>query len=334
MNHAERLESPEVGWSAAIEAETKRIIREHLPTIYATEYYDGDQVDTTSNLHICYGKRYLPKRRSVPEKKVEQHLRDFFSLADCSIELVAISLGLSQEVASKFKVLFRKLYTVVSVELHIRTVEVGLAAAVELAGGKIDQVGLLSVSSYSGELFERSLFSLKPLDPAQASMSNLPLKAILIADDAAHSGLQMAGRVRTAKKLYPKIPVVVSVGAMTARAKKTISAEMGKKDKLLFQDERLSMSELIGQVSSAEKRQQINQLARGYFASQSIITSPEIRDFFIDECLRATHIVTPFKLPDSTSNGYLNSILIDGVSNYFSLSVQPSFLNMLYPGRI
>ncbi len=331
MKLKEQFRHLETKLPSALELETRRIIADHLPTIYASEYYVGAAVDPRSDQQIPnFGEvAYLPERRDFPPVMVEAYLRFFFSQVNRAVEYSGQRINISSEARDHFKLLLRKLYTVVSTEQQIKAVEAGTQAALKVAGNNPRRVVFWRVDSDSGKLFERSTGL--ALFFASAQETRPCPKALLIIDDVSHSGSQLVSTIHSAQIKFPKVPLVISLGAITARAEILVNAVLRKQDKLIFQEKKLNTEELIESVKSAPMRKQLTQLAGAYFRDQCSLRDPAAFVNYLPGYFQATHIVTPFKLPDLVSNGFLSKVLFNGTTTYFDLTSEPARRNKLYP---
>ncbi len=298
MPRAQERLSAELFTVREIEIETKRVIADHLPTIYATRSRTGD--------------RFLDP---IPPNQIESHIRHFFSEADEAI-LAAGKLSRSpSEIVHQFQLFFRQLYTVAQIETQLGAIENGRTEALKLTSGCEEQIEYLFVHSASGNLFSRCA--------AINSGHKGSIGVVVVIDDVAHSGSQMGYAFDRAKRTYPGRPVVVSVGVITERAKEYIQRSMDRDfDKLLYVENRFSLKEMIEAVPGRKRRNELTKLAETFFTEQ--------RNFDFTISVRATHIITPFKLPDTTSNGPLALILNnDRVTTFIpSRALTP---NRLYP---
>ncbi len=285
-----------------IEQETRRIINEHLPTVYSIK----PNVDPT-------------KRLLYSSQEVECHIRFFFDQVDKVIEQAGLELLSPKSVMGEFKLMVRRLYTVVGVECQTRAIEAGMAAALKIAKHP-EKIWTVVPSSQSGCLFSRSapLASVLP----QEIEPSFEIRVILILDDVTHSGSQLAGLIGTYKAANSTWPIVVSVGAVTERARRRLGSILGPADQLLAQEHPLSLAEMIDQVSFIQRRNRLRQLAVRYF---------ELQECSPIGAMEATHIITPFKLPDYLSNGELGGVVCDKVETNFTLL--PAYVGdlKLYP---
>ena len=85
----------------AIENETRRIIKDHLPTILSTII-----------------RREPADLEAISQEKIEKQIRTFFSSLDSIVDDIAKELTLKTTTTILFKVMLRKLYQVVSIERH------------------------------------------------------------------------------------------------------------------------------------------------------------------------------------------------------------------------
>ncbi len=319
MAKKEIFSSPEI---TAIEEETQRVIADHLPTIYAAIYYNGRVVAPGTNLEIDkINRKFIPKYLPVNAEQVESHIRDFFAKADSMVDLYGAQLKISQAAVDRFKVLFRQLYTVVPTDLHIAAVEDGYAAAMKIAGSD-EQIGYFTGYHRSGRLLT---LGANPSAEDESKFDLAKVKAVLLIDDVAHSGWQMAGMIARAEKKYPGTPIIVSLAAVTSRAELCLGHECGSQTyRLMYQRRVLSLSELIDQIKSYKLQQELLTLAREFFAQQGILHQ---------EGLSATHIITAYKMPDGTSNGTLGKLEFPGLSARFAMDTLDE-RDSLYPSSL
>ncbi len=291
----------------AIEQETQRVIADHLPTIFSVRNRET-------------GKLYQPQ-------DVEKHIRYFFSQVDMSIEQAAGRLSNSslipETVVRQLQLFFRQLYTVASIESHYRAIEAGRDAALKMVEGEESRIACYSASTMSGRLFYESARLLYAWDPYEVPKErpSRDVGVMLITDDVAHSGKQLRSLASNVRH-YHDVPLIISVGVVTTRGREKINEVLGRKDLLIAQEGRPCLKELISQDPSTRRREQLTQLAEQFFRFQ--LEDPEV-------CLRATHIITPFKQPDACSNGKLAGVVEDGGYTYFAMRPVDSYQDRLYP---
>ncbi len=320
MKSSEKL-SAEKSIDCRIAAETERVVRDHVSTIFAVQGIISDDQPFPYTKLKAY--QIVDAVTTAPER-AEKHIREFFAKADLMIDQEAAALSLDPAVAGELKLMFRRLYTVVDIELQIKAMMKGRSLALKMVGGKEKNLLCFAISSRSGNLFRRSqqlLFRSDPFANAEAD-----IKALLVTDDVSHSGDQMEGVIGVLKAAYPTIPIVVSLSAITTRAKTRLADRLsGGQDRLLFQAHRLCLSEMIKQVKSEAKRDKLTNLARAFINRQGKV---------FDEVMEATHIITPFKLPDELSNGELATIDEGGYPIYFTFCCVGYPNDRLYPKAI
>ncbi len=308
--------------SRKVQQETQRVITDHLPTIFATAFFQSPEVDLNSKqeIAISLGKQYLPVRRPIPPEEVANHIKVFFAKADEVIEQIGRGQKLRPSSVDKFKLLFRKLYTVASIESHVAAIESGRAVAINLAGGDEAAVLCPHRDRRSAELFERSARLAFTEDPYE-SKQKPQHRVVLLIDDVAHSGDQITAHLHGAHLNHPGLPVVISLGTVTDRAMARLREEMESHDVLIFQEKKLSLAEMIDQIKSPSVRKELRMLAEDFFDRHTLML----------DGINATHIITSFKLPDGVSNGCLGTLSIQGICHHFSVKpVEPS-RDRLYP---
>ncbi len=307
-NNPERLSSAE----QAIEQETLRIIRDHLPTVYS--------ISLKRKPELCC---------LDDEKEVDQHIRYFFSCADQVIGRVGQELELPKSVINEFKLDFRKLYTVASIESHLKAIELGRAKALRMAGGDENGILAMSTPSNSGRLMKDSAKLAFTTNPYERF--GRKIKVILLTDDASHSGAHLVNKLWNIRDDWPYTPIVVAVGTITKRALERFSdspetnwgsGSLRPIDALVYSELRLSLRDMFEQIPSLSKRQQMYSLAEKFFASQNQL---------LRRGLKATHLITPFKLPDFVSNGELAQILLNGEKVCFTMRAVETLPDSLYP---
>ncbi len=264
-----------------LELETRRVIADHLPTLYAV-----------------FGKHPAKNGEPINPEIAEMWLRSFFQLVDETIERAGKKVDSNRPTINQFKIFYRRLYTVAPIKAQIAALEDGKTAAIKMAGSE-DRVRFYMVDSSSGRFFAKNA-ALIMSDPAVFTYG--PVKetgALLIVDDAAHSGIQLACVISDALQKYPGVPVVASVGVITRRAESALHNRYPSQAKIIYQQRALDLSEMIGQVKSLVRQADLRILAEEFFRSQgcSVVVG-----------MRLTHIITPFKMPDGISNGGLNII--------------------------
>ncbi len=294
----------------AIERETKRVITDHLSTIYAT----------SPGRAIKAGRGVIECEPASPVE-VSRHIHDFFRQVDRLLTQIGLDYHLPLSCVKQGKLLFRQLYTTVSVESQVGAIIQGEEAARQIADGKVENIMTFPVDTSSGSLFKKSC----NLILAQKNRRTTDPTVILVVDDVAHSGAQMASVVEMLHFNYGKIPVVISVGAVSMRAVDRISPKFGPSDQLLYQEKKLCLLELIARLPSQEQRDQLTKLMDRYWCYQN-------RNNSIG--MNATHIVTAFKMPDSMSNGPLGRIDYEGERVTFSLGKIAREQSSLYPSAI
>ncbi len=308
MAKKESILSPEIFINAAIEKETCRVISEHLPTIYSVKVTIQD------------GKNEL---ELFSPREVERHIRHFFAVSDKVIESCARGLNVKKNTLQTFQLFFRRLYTVTTIESQISAVEQGIELARQMAGG--EESGILHRHSggESGRLFTRTARLTSPTDLSQQKSP----KVILFTDDAAHSGEQMRINTIITKDFFPKVPIIISVGAISDRAQATIRRGLSSKDCLIFQEVKPCLKTMIDELPVEEMRQEMMAFANCFFANHMKNANS------MESGLLSTHIVTPFKLPDLTSNGRLGSIrsLFSKKEVYFTMRSADSMRDRCYP---
>ncbi len=302
------IRSAENSVNLLIEQETQRVIADHLPTIYS--------VKQTLSKDIKTYKFYSPE-------EVETHIREFFAAIDEAIETCGRQRRAKKKTVQTLQLFLRRLYTVASIESHIRAAEQGLKAALAIAGGREELILQRHGEGQSGRLFIRTLHLLTTGD---LSANSFP-RVILFVDDVAHSGYQMWTNVHLIRDAYPTLPVVVSVGTITDRALTNIRLGLSGNDQLLFQEKKPCIETMVSEIQSPALRQELTALAAEFF-TQRMSNS----DFDTTGRL-STHITTPFKLPDETSNGRLASIFSDRLNKrvYFNLRPVDSQRDRYYP---
>ncbi len=176
MTTKERKIPIEIGPQKEIERETRRIIDEHLPTVYSLRGVPGTN------------------RAPYSPKTVERHLFHFFAIADKIIESSASELRLDPMYITIFKLMYRQLFSVAAVETQIKAIEQGKAVALKLAG-QDSAIGFPIPTSESARLFIES----SKLIFLNSQKRKKPRVSLLV-DDVAHSGSQMAVKIYRAKK--------------------------------------------------------------------------------------------------------------------------------------
>ncbi len=275
-----------------IESETKRVIVDHLPTVFAAKgWVSVDNIDPHE----------LAERLDQLPKKISEQINKYFALADSLIEQAGKTVGAQKNNIETFKLFFRQLYTVASIESHIAAIESGRNAALKITGSQEEAIIVWSVTSRSGGVFFRNFQRLS--GEVQSEGVQVKPRVILILDDVAHSGDQMRLTIHDAKQAYASLPVVVSLGVTTTRALEAMSPALGPSDQIIYHSKRPCLKELIADVPSPVARMELIDLARNFFTLQGYKS--------IENAMMATHIITPFKLPDSTSNGVLGQLYFD-----------------------
>ncbi len=283
-----------------LEKETERVIAEHYPTIYSL--------------------RGMSERDYQTPETVAGHIRYFFSQVDEGIDQVGKFINSPAPVREQLKLMFRRLYHVASIKSQVKAMKAGHAEALGRTGGQEDKILIDRVDSQSGRLFKScQRLAFGPSSPVFGLHINP--KVVLICDDVAHSGQQMCGTVRRVHRSYPNAELVISLGTITSRAEEKIEGNLLARDALIYQQKVSDLSEMISQVRSANAREQLRSLAEKFF---QVFGKAPCRP------MRATHIITPFKLPDGVSNGSLTSFFINGRDVNFLMSDSVSE-DYLYP---
>ncbi len=304
IEFAERLPT------STIERETQRVVDEHLPTVFATQKFFSETL----------GQPY-------PPEKVIVHIRKYFSLVDRCIDEAAEPLNSPPEIKNDFKLLFRQLYTVASIESHLAAIERGREEVLKITKGKPENIRFRPFDSQSGKLFRTSVGLLsQPIRVDSWESYHPDVEAVLIADDVTHSGVQLWSTIMVARAQFPQAKIVASVGVATSRALDYLQEFLNPKvgARVIYQRKALCLSELIKQCP-LEKREPLRKLARNYFRLQ-------LED--VAGCLRATHIITPFKMPDSVSNGPLSSVVYQGKRLPFAMEYIDSQRDRQYPAAL
>ncbi len=286
-----------------IDWETQRVINDHLPTIFAVNSRESDG------------------RTLYPPEAVAAHIRSFFALADASIDEAGRDLSSPPLVVKTFKIMFRQLFTVATIESHLKAIQVGRKTALTLASGDAKKVLIYPICGGSGTMFVASAELVKH---RKVAVDEDNPKVILLLDDVAHSGKQMREEVEDVIKLHD-VPIVVSVGVATNRALQQLSEVLTLRDKIIFQKKALDLTAMIARERIESRRRGLNALAEAFFYSQSRK---------IERAMQATHIITPFKLPDIVSNGELCIILHHGRSLSFAMKYDDPDYNGLYPAAL
>ncbi len=300
MSKFELTRRSEASLAQQIAAETQRVIDDHVGTIYALQPWAS-------------GSRQYPFTGLTPEKLAEKlaagpqevaaQITKFFAKADSLVEKVARGLVLSPGVTDHFKLMLRRLYTVASIESQIAAIETGRAAALQITKGRESGIGYFPVESKSGELFKRNVQLIFTEKMAVFDYDNchaLPrIKTILVIDDVAHSGKQMFEHLNYLHHQFPNVPVVLSLAVITNRAEKEIVTQLRPVDKFIFQEKRPDLRAMINEIGSEKIRWELTRLAEKFFIAQGHHSASG---------LRATHITTPFKLPDIVSNNILDQV--------------------------
>ncbi len=97
-------------------------------------------------------------------------------------------------------------------------------------------------------------------------------------------------------------------------------------DILLYQEKKLCLEEMIARFPDYNGRQKLLALAKRFFHSQGLDAEGEENGG-----LRATHIITPFKLPDRCSNGTLRGVRYQDEYVLFTLFDVDVSLDSFYP---
>ncbi len=323
---------PEKAIIKKIEAETHRVVADHQPTIYALQGWASAQNDFPYTKYGVGLKNMCDQIAASPDQ-VDQHIRSFFSRVDTTIDDAGKKINSPNEIIATLKLFLRQLYTVASIESHVKAVEAGAVAARKRAGGKSEKVLLYEAKGLSGGVFQKDLALIPAGRRPEVPLGEIPdwergqYKVILVVDDVAHSGENMSLNLLRVRNVFPKTPVIISVGVVTTRALECIHTDNRfdkTGDQIIWQEKRLSLGEMIAKVEPEPKRQALLDLAYEYFGRQSHGT---------EFALKATHIITPFKLPDRTSNGPLSRVCAhlndDGVT--FAMHEVQSKKNSLYP---
>jgi len=293
----------------AIENETRRIIKDHLPTILSTII-----------------RREPADLEAISQEKIEKQIRTFFSSLDSIVDDIAKELTLKTTTTILFKVMLRKLYQVVSIERHIAALKAAECEVQRLINAGYEVVVLAS-DSQSTELFERSfsltkvgkMIKIKSLNDLQQNKSNK--QAILILDDVAHSGAQLAGKIQSIKNASSDIRIVVSLAAITERALQRLKKIVNMKH-LMYQQKIVDLESLIETTRNKKIKEELYKLAETFFKRQR----ESLRSG-----LEATHIITPFKLPDSLSNSMLGIIAMKNAPTLTFLTKSNWAGSALYP---
>ncbi len=293
---------------AQIEAETQRIIDTHWPTIYSLQ-----------------GTEIANRRQFTPEEMAE-HVRHFFSQVDQVIRQQAKTHHISCPIADELSLAMRQLYTVASIDSQINAVQQGKEMALSLAGGNNEAVYYDRLLTESGRLFSRTQHGVLGNDIFQHPIDRRGKNVVLVTDDVAHSGSQMAIHIDALQSIFPTTPVVASVGVITNRGRKVIEQVLRGRDQLIFQEKRPDLVELISQSQHDHRRAELLKLAWHFFRSQG--QNP-------DDGFKATHIITPFKLPDGASNGILAKIFFSEKITHFTMfSRVRANRDFIYPGAL
>ncbi len=303
-------ESPEIVrdcyLEGQIETQTQRVISDHLPTIYAVEKESGSSL----------GEPY-------ESEKVAKHIRSFFYQVDLVIDQAGKILQSPPEVQNEFRLMFRRLYTVTNIQAHIMAVEEGQKTALKITGGKPEKIYATTPLSHSGHLFLRNMklgFANSPC--VNLCTNNQGIEAILITDDVSHSGSQIAQLVLSLKAAHP-MPIVISLGAITTRAQDFIRQYLNpSQDLLIAQELKLSLEDMIGKIKPEKKHEQLLRLAQAYFQRQGVDVA---------KGMQATHVITPFKLPDDFSNGELSVVKSKSGEITFALRRVNTYRDRYYP---
>ncbi len=293
--------SPTENISAAIQRETKRVIDDHLPTIYSVDIAEENEL--------------------YSQEEVARHIQEYFSVADTAIQAAGNDLQIHIHSIELFKLLFRKLHTVVSIESHLAAISQGWAVATQLAGGHAEDVLLCSKSiRKSAQLFQNSA----KLGMGRESLypSHNHYQVLLMIDDVSHSGEQMSDALYGAKIAYPKLKIVISLGAVTRRALSQIQNNQESGDKVIYQEKKLALDEMIAQIKSASTRNELERLAEVFLLRHT---------YAVAAAMTATHIITPFKMPDGVSNGLLSGLKINGIFHSFAMKEVYALRDRLYP---
>ena len=293
-----------------VEEETRRVVRDHLNTVYS----------------VVVKRRHQDSYVLAPEK-VETRIRTFFAAVDAQIDYLVQQEKMLEpsadffKVGQEFKVMFRRLYQVVTTEDFITAIELGVKEALTLADNDKDAIFIFGADIRGGsrKLFfkeiYRSLHGIMPPEGAMSTLSAAPPpakspKVILIIDDAAHSGGQLAGAMRDMHYRLPDVPIVASVGMMTDRALAELAPVITKEDHILYTQKAECLQSMIDAEPDPQKREMLLHLADRYFSLQM--------GYHLGY-LKATHIVTPSKIPDGLSNGTLSSTTcLDGTTVFFT----------------
>ncbi len=324
---AENSYYSEINLDRQIERETQRVIADHVPTIYAVQGWASSEYGYPFSIatvdSVC-------EQAAAAPQKVEQQIRNFFAAADELIVESGARRQISPDSVERFKIFFRRLYTVATPELLIGAIESGQTTARKLVGGEENRVLYWQSAGKSGELFRHNLDSrfYNPsgvlTQPDYSLIDKRYPKVALIVDDVIHSGDQIWRSIRDARDYLPRsVSIVVSVGATTTRGLESVRKVLRSKDILIFQEKRLGLGELIAtaQVSKKQKKELLK-LAADFFSTQG---------YEVKVGLSATHIITTFKLPDRLSNGCLRSLTVQGQRVEFTPKPVSPKIHRLYP---
>jgi len=295
-----------------VEAETLRVIKEHLGTVYSIISAHDPEED-----------------KILPPEKVEKHIRDFFALIDERIDWIAetdIDQGkqtFMEKDIQDFKVMMRKVYQVATTNDCISAIETGTQAALELADNDPNAIIVCGDNRKgSRELFYNDARMILSKGARRSSQDKTPPKAILILDDVSHSGSQLKTAIQEMSVSFPQASIVVSVGMITTRAQEKIQPELNENCVVFFTKKAECLRDLVEAIKSSDRRKRISQLIEAYASSIN---------YDLDEFLLATHIITPSKLPDSVSNGQLGYTKnLYGRMSSFTLK-EPYLSSAMYP---